>query len=972
VPDPLQDLFDAVREACSARSWSRGIELARGDAVDAQGDGDPLELRVRSPGRTVAPTVHLYLEDAEWACTCDSKDPACEHVAAAIVAVRQAKKEGKLPASKSAGAAVGYRLTRDGERLAVGRVAVAADGSETPISGTIAGMLSGREQGPRVEPTAADLTVDQFLQQARVRSLPADRFALLLPLLAQVRDVRVEGTPVAASEDPWWPRVIVDRQGRAFVLRFEADGAQAVIPGVVMNDARLQKNGAPELTGPRLERLPCEERYDGERVTELVTRILPMWRDRTAVDERARVPEPRREVVRPLVEVEQRGSVLRVLGGVAYGDPPLARLIGPAGEKSASLRNAPGVTQAVERNLRAERAAAEKLTALGLAAGKAAELTGREAARMAARLRAEGDEVAVLGDAHELLYPGELTAAVRMDGERFEVSFAAGRDGARVDAAAVLEAWHSGAGAVPLLGGGWAELPVDWLERHGARVRDLMAARDAAGRVAPHSRPLLARTLSDLDAPVPADLAPLAALADNFAGIPRAPLPADLTATLRPYQQAGVDWLCFLRDAGLGALLADDMGLGKTLETLCAIGGRALIVCPRSVVHNWLDEIRRFRPKLRADAYHGADRELGAGTVVTTYALLRRDIERLAAEKWDAVVLDEAQAIKNPESQAAQASFRLDARFRVALSGTPVENRLDELWSLMNFTSRGLLGGRSAFAENYERPIAGGDARAAALLRERIRPFVLRRKKSEVLRELPPRTESVLSCELDGGEREVYDAIHLATRASVLAALEAGQVMAALEALLRLRQAACDVALVPGHGERAEASSKVQRLLLALEDAAADGHRALVFSQWTSLLDRVEPELRAAGIDFARLDGSTADRAGVVARFQAPDGPPVMLLSLKAGGVGLNLTAADHVFLLDPWWNPAAEDQAADRAHRIGQERPVMIYRLVAKDTVEERILELQQHKRALAAAALDDAAMAAALSKDDIAALFR
>ena len=314
----------------------------------------------------------------------------------------------------------------------------------------------------------------------------------------------------------------------------------------------------------------------------------------------------------------------------------------------------------------------------------------------------------------------------------------------------------------------------------------------------------------------------------------------------------------------------------------------------------------------------------------------------------------------------ARAAYGLAGDFRVAMTGTPLENRLDELWSLAHFTNRGLLGGRRDFDDRYARPIADGEAGAAARLRERLRPFLLRRLKRDVAPELPPRTDAVLRVTLDERERGVYDAVRAATRADVIALLDGGgSVMAALEALLRLRQAACHPALVPG--QQARSSSKLETLVEALENAAADGHKALVFSQWTSLLDLIEPALAAAEIPFTRLDGTTRDRGGVVAQFQAADGPPVMLLSLKAGGVGLNLTAADHVFLVDPWWNPATEDQAADRAHRIGQDRPVMVYRLVATDTVEERILALQERKRSLAAAALGGADVGAPLTKADL-----
>jgi SNF2 family DNA or RNA helicase len=367
------------------------------------------------------------------------------------------------------------------------------------------------------------------------------------------------------------------------------------------------------------------------------------------------------------------------------------------------------------------------------------------------------------------------------------------------------------------------------------------------------------------------------------------------------------------------------------------------------------------------NVYHGPRRALdGADLTLTSYALLRLDAEELAAGEWDAVVLDEAQQIKNQGSQVARAAYGLQARWRVTLTGTPVENRLEELWSQFHFLAPGLLGGRQAFVERFARPVAEGRADAAAALRARIKPFLLRRRKQEVARELPPRTEVVLRCSLDARERAVYDAVRAATEKEVVAALASGGgVLAALEALLRLRQAACHGGLVPG--QQVDRSSKLELLLETLGEATAAGHRALVFSQWTGLLDRVEPLLARDGVGFCRLDGSTRDRGAVVERFQAEDGPPVMLVSLKAGGTGLNLTAADHVFLLDPWWNPAAEDQAADRAHRIGQRRAVLVHRLVAEDTVEERILELQARKRALADAALEGGDAALGLTREDL-----
>jgi superfamily II DNA or RNA helicase len=680
----------------------------------------------------------------------------------------------------------------------------------------------------------------------------------------------------------------------------------------------------------------------------------------------ARLPRVVEVAPRLAVEVAREGDGLAALATLVYGDPPLARV-----DAGRLVRLGSGPIPL--RDPEAERALLRRLqNDFELAPGHRTRVAGEEALRLAERLRRGG--IAVRGSAHEAFFrapPLEPELAAR--GGDLELSFHSqvGAERRRADPARVLAAWRAGEPLAALEGGGFAPLPADWLARFGERVADLLAAREAAGSLPRCVLPELASLCEETGVPPPPDVAALRRLVDAAQGIPAAALPPDLRATLRAYQRRGVDWLCALRDAGLGALLADDMGLGKTLEALCALRGRSLVVAPTSVLHNWEREAQRFRPGLRVALYHGPGRALDprADLTLTTYAILRLDAERLAAESWDAVVLDEAQAIKNPDSQVARAAHRLRARFALAMTGTPVENRLDELWSQLHFANRGLLGSRRDFDERYARPIAAGDAQAAERLRARIRPFLLRRRKREVAPELPPRSDLLLEAELSAEERALYDAIRAATRADVVARLAAGgSVLAALEALLRLRQAACHSALVPGG--RAAGSAKLAVLLEVLEEAVAEGHKALVFSQWTSLLDLVEPPLRAAGLAFARLDGATRDRAGVVARFQDAQGPPVLLASLGAGGTGLNLTAADCVFILDPWWNPAVEDQAADRAHRIGQERPVLVYRIVARDTVEERILALQERKRALAEAALAGAAQAPELTREDLLAL--
>jgi SNF2 family DNA or RNA helicase len=567
-------------------------------------------------------------------------------------------------------------------------------------------------------------------------------------------------------------------------------------------------------------------------------------------------------------------------------------------------------------------------------------LRGDAAVSFAERLaRFRGE---LVGDALEGFRRADpLVPRLEIQGADFALRFESALDGAPKSAAAerVLRAWRNGESLVALDGGGFAPLPADWLALHGERIADLLAARSAArsGSLPRCALPDLARLCDEIGEPRPAEADALRRRLEQRGGASGPELPGDLRATLRRYQREGVAWLGLLRDAELGALLADDMGLGKTLQALCALRGRTLVVAPTSVLHNWRDEIARFRPGLRCSLYHGPGRRLSprADVTLTSYAILRLDAESLAAQRWDSVILDEAQIIKNPDSQVARAAYRL-------------------------------LGTRRDFDERVGRPVAAGDEPAVARLRERTRPFLLRRLKRDVAPELPPRTDIVLHAVLDEEERHTYEAIRAATRRDVVERLAAGSgVLQALEALLRLRQAACHRALVPG--QRAASSSKLELLLEMLDEVVAEGHKALVFSQWTKLLDLVEPRLGESGLPFARLDGSTRDRAGVVARFQDEAGPPVMLVSLTAGGLGLNLTAADHVFILDPWWNPAVEDQAADRAHRIGQDRPVMVYRLVAEQTVEERVLALQQRKREIAEAAVGAGGRAGAITRHEL-----
>jgi superfamily II DNA or RNA helicase len=475
---------------------------------------------------------------------------------------------------------------------------------------------------------------------------------------------------------------------------------------------------------------------------------------------------------------------------------------------------------------------------------------------------------------------------------------------------------------------------------------------------------------------------------------PEVTLPPAFTGTLRPYQSAGVAWMQLLREVGLGGILADDMGLGKTVQALAHLSiekaeGRldrpSLVIAPTSLMGNWQAEAAQFAPHLKTLVLQGPERKADFGRlaehdlVFSTYPLLAHDGEVLAGQDWHLLILDEAQAIKNPQTTAAKTLRRLTARHRLALTGTPVENNLGELWALYDAISPGLLGDRKTFTKQWRTPIEKqGDTERQGRLSRRLRPFLLRRTKGDVLADLPPRTDIVEHVTLEANQRAVYEAIRLAMHAKVREAIAkkglARSRIELLEALLRLRQVCCDPRLVAGARQagradkvRAAGSAKLDRLMEMLPELVAEGRRVLLFSQFTSMLDLIEAAAARAGIPYVMLTGQTRDRTSVVRRFQKGQ-TPLFLISLKAGGVGLNLTAADTVIHYDPWWNPAVEQQATDRAHRIGQDKPVFVHRLIAEDTIEVKMQTLKDRKQALADGLYDpDGATPFDISEEDV-----
>ena len=658
------------------------------------------------------------------------------------------------------------------------------------------------------------------------------------------------------------------------------------------------------------------------------------------------------------------------------------RLVGQDEPRDRLLRD--GVL--LVRDRAAEAGFVDALTAQGARRGEGWLIPADRFSELAAALASSGWKIEVGGQGVQL--PGAVEVAVRSSIDWFDLSAEVSYGAERVALPALLAAVRRGDRYVTLRDGTLGLLPEAWLEQHRL-VGELGASQGDDLRFKKGQLGLLDALLASLpEARVDEQLSRARTSLQRFSKIVPAEPPPGFVGTLRSYQHEGLGWLEFLREFGFGGCLADDMGLGKTIQVLALLESRrqtagkpSLVVVPKSLLFNWQREAAQFTPALRVLEHHGQKRSLARAAdydlVVTTYGTLVRDAAALQAVDFDYAILDEAQAIKNARTDAAKAARLLRADHRLALTGTPIENKLSDLWSLFEYLNPGMLGASAVWKRYAERGASSDgvetaeDAQERTTLGRALRPFLLRRTKEQVAHDLPPKTEQIIYCELEGEERAQYDELRAHYRSSLLGlvadkGIERSQ-MHILEALLRLRQAACHPALIdPTRAE--QPSAKLTALLGQLEEVVEGGHKAVVFSQFTSLLAVVRQHLDKAGVAYVYLDGKTRDRKARVDRFQNDAATPIFLVSLKAGGVGLNLTAAEYVFLLDPWWNPAVEAQAIDRAHRIGQTKPVIAYRLIGRDTIEEKVLTLQAHKRALASAVIDaDHALIGGIGKEEL-----
>jgi superfamily II DNA or RNA helicase len=890
--------------------------------------------------------------------------------------------------------------------VALGWQALSPSGDRAALR-VLSRFESGNPRHPAVDVRGEDA--------AELLPLLRDRRVLLEPALMQLRFVEEPLKPRFDLEmvgaETIVAKVTFERQSDGRRFQLTGGGWFEGAPGWHVDTSEGVARPLDVRTSPaalrRLVRSPTIAEPSSELVT-MITYGLP----KVASEIGAPLPDLSQVAdigdLEPTFRMRAGGSLteVEVTLTAAYGDlevevradglsPPIMILPPQEGQKRA---------RCIRCDIAAQQAAVEKLLDLGLEPDESGQ-----------HFVAHGDDsiqfwsegVGSLPEEWDLYVPEELVgtqvrskpvamnARVSSGVDWLSVKIAYESEGVGVERDELERVLREGKKYVRLSDNSFAPIDAERVKALLDREVELIVAAGKTGKIplsqAGRVQELLEHAANSMVAPGARDLFEKLAKIDE---IKAAKKPKGLKATLRPYQEQGLSWLRFIHDISSGGVLADDMGLGKTLETIALLLSlkneakdealRALIVAPTSVVTNWVREIERFAPAITTALWHGAGRrdqtdELeNSNVIITSYALLRRDIDLLKKLRLDYAILDEAQAIKNPLSATAQAAKELAATRRLALTGTPIENRLSEIWSIFDFVSPGLLGPLPKFEERYARPIEQGNSERAARLRSIIHPFILRRTKMEVAKDLPPKLEVDKIVDMAPDQKAIYLQVLREVRAQVMGEVEkAGMAKShihILAGLTKLRQAACDPRLLGLPREFShDDSGKLDAMRELVQEVEAGGHKVLIFSQFVSMLKLICAALDEDKIRYEYLDGSTVDRPERIERFQQDPTIPVFLISLKAGGTGLNLTAADTVIHFDPWWNPAVEDQASDRAHRIGQKKVVTVYRLVAAGTIEEKILQLKQRKKDLVNSVLsEDQTGEKQLTREDLDDLFR
>jgi superfamily II DNA or RNA helicase len=893
VKDQLKNFLEWLKEETPSGVWSRGVVLSKSNAFELVAKTtDEIKITLQTPERLLAFSITLWPVDEDAFCDCGAKTLPCAHIVGAALACERGIKASRQPWVEY-DLSFPFKLTRwicD----ATSRTLL-----ETPLIDLVAGIQSGRISKPLPRTLPQDLRVDGLMQK---KATPEEWMALLKEL-----KVFKNGKPVEwVRAEP--PRVLIQNQSLPPKVALHVQVLWTPPQGFLQcDDFWMCEKEANTVLMPDAGMPAVSFSRTGPEVEFFLTETLPELSARDAVIEWLPPgPVPLMMDLEPELEFKAEAlsnGEIAVTPRIVYGHPKIAEVSHPKLEfleVGRIPKRKPVAEQILLRKLRSE---------YHLGADAPAKFPAQDAQSLLKRIAGDGHTLWLNEPTRNLLKPQTYIPAFRIDGGRIKFHFA-NRKNQDVS------------------------IPIEQLERHSSSGSFLVDSLGEPGILPDTLDPALLRTLLHLCKKQEqrglnrAELR-LAKIAIEPRAVAASPLTTNgsdngifpVLARLRTYQETGIAFLASHKREGTGCLLADDMGLGKTLQTIAVLEKGSLIVAPSSLVSNWADEIRRFRPELNVEIFLGTGRALKTeGSItLTTYGTLRASVEDLSAVDWSMIVLDEAHQIRNDQTQVHQACRALSASFRVALTGTPMQNSIRDLFGLFSFLNPDLFESAQDLAERVQDSA----------------PFMLRRTKAEVLKELPPKTKITHAIELSTEERQNYQATFWAAGQEFQERFADHDVtpLQVFELLLRARQACCG-------------ASKLSALLELVQELTAEGHALLVYSQWTKTLDTIEAQLDAHGISSERLDGSTRDRATVVRDFQKNQTVQVFLLSLHAGGVGLNLTRADHVIFFDPWWNPFVEEQAEDRAYRIGQEKPVFIHRLICKDTIEEGVIHLQAAKQ--------------------------
>jgi superfamily II DNA or RNA helicase len=916
-------LFNEMRESCERKTWARGLELTRQKCIfDLGMTKGTRKFVVREASKGAEYLVVLNSLDMDWSCNCGEDDSPCTHACAAVQAWKQESEGVKLSMLHDSKWSVSYQIETEDHLIYIIRSLVRGS-DRIPLPSSLAKCKSDSVMSLEISINSGDLNFERVLPSSEI-----SKIELSLALFQMLGGVEVffENRLVKFDSSPRGCILSINKESGGIRLLLKEEIGVFFKSFFFLNDTfyPLASLGFSERETSKLRK----GTYLGAKeALEFYSSILPKVRGLVPIEDSTE--QVGKQKVQVAIDSWEENDQLFYRYLLAYGEPPLAiiesnqmRLLGG----SIPIRSESDEMKALVEFERATGAELQKIYSVGIP----------EAFKKSKQLLAS--KFPVLGHGLECFSEISITRPeVKIVGGEYVLSTPLG-------SLSIVKQRDSLAshGFFKLDSGRWVEFPKGWLEGEGQKIMDILLV--SAGKVSKGSLIAL-QSISSVQNLSP-DFLDIAERWDKNYPI------FETSINLRAYQKVGAQWLAKLQSLGLGGVLADEMGLGKTYQTLVSLKTPALIVAPTSLLGNWLREAALARPELKSSLIHDSNREwsLKKDLYITSYGTIRSDITLVKSIAFKTIVLDEAQHIKNPSAKTTLACFELNSEARIALSGTPIENSITDLWSIMNFCLPGFLGPLEALKDRSK-------SEDLVRLKQVISPFILRRVKKDVASDLPERILQIVRCTMEDDQKVFYQSLLSKVKEQIG---DGERPMDVLTALLRLRQAACDPFLVDLQTEIS--STKLDYLETALKEIVETGQSALVFSQWTGLLDRVEQRLRVNILEWSRLDGSTLNRDQVVDDFMSGKSN-IMLISLKAGGTGLNLTRADHVFILDPWWNPAVEEQAIARAHRIGRKGAVFIHRLVTEETVEEKIVALQTQKNQLADFFLEDSALSSSLS---------